>query len=204
MRRLKDRTLVPPGDFRFTDETGHTTRAKSYRDWVSTAKDHRRANNLDVPPDLEAKMNEQLCGVIPPEWCDRDPGDTAWVDTRFSWADLAEGMKVFGHWAALGLPLAQEKEANRRAAICVSCPLNVQVSGCSTCHKIASLLTGAVAQKKGAYDDSLRACAICHCALRAMVWFPMETIESNESAERQALRPNFCWAKKGGENYATA
>lgn len=204
MRRLKDKTLVPPGAFRFTHETGHTTRSSIYDDWVSRSKDHLRANNLPLPLDFEAQLNDQLCGVIPPEFCDRDPGDTAWVDTRFTWADLAEGMKIFGNWAVSGLSLVEEKEANRRAAICVSCPLNVNISGCSTCHKIASLLTGAVAQKKGAHDDSLRACAICHCALRAMVWFPIEVLAENESSEKQNLRPGFCWAKSGGENYVAA
>jgi hypothetical protein len=202
MRRLKDTSLVPPDDFRFTHETGYTTTARTYNDWVERAKEHRTANNLGIPLDFAVRMQDQLCGLIPPEWCSRDAGDvSSWVDTRFSWNDFTEGMKVFGHWAALGTPLVEQKEADRRAAICVSCPLNVAVSGCASCHKIASMITGAVAKKRGAHDDHLRACAICRCSLKAMVWFPMEILRSNESADRQALRPDFCWVKENGPQY---
>lgn len=195
MRRLRDKTLVPPTSFRYTHETGYTTVAPTYADWISSAKDHRRANNLDIPLDLEAQMNEQLCGILPPEMCDRDPGDIKWVDTRFGWSDFVEGMKAFGRWALEDAPLVEQKEADRRAGICVSCPLNVNVSGCSTCHKLASAITGAVAKRTSTYDDSLRACAICKCALKAMVWFPLDILSQNETQERQDLRPDFCWVK---------
>ncbi len=192
-----------PDEFRYTHpETGYTTIARGFDDWVSAAKDHRRANNLPVSLDLEVKMQDQLCGLIPPEYCFREAGDvSSWVNTRFSWSDFAEGMKVFGHWAALGTPLVEKPEADRRAAICVTCPLNINVAGCTSCHKMASYITGAVAKMKGAHDDHLRACAICHCALKAMVWFPSEILRSNETVERQTLRPDFCWVKESGPNY---
>lgn len=204
MRRLKDRSLVPPGQFRFTHETGFTSTAPTYDDWVAEAKKHRKANNLDIPLDFVAKMEDQLCGLIPPDRCERDEGDPAgWVDTNFSWADFREGMGIFTEWGSQGAPLVEEKEAERRAHLCVACPLNVNVSGCATCHKIASYLTGAVAEKKTPYADNLRACAICHCSLQAMVWFPMDLLASRETADRQAVRPNFCWVKQGRENYVT-
>ena len=201
MRRLRDRTIVPPTSFRYTHETGYTTVASTYADWVSSTKDHFRANDLPVPLDLEAQMNEQLCGILPPTWCDRDPGDVKWVDTHFGWNDFVDGMKAFGRWAVGGVTFVEQEEADRRAAICVSCPLNVNITGCAACHKMATAITGDVAKKHSAYDDYLRACAICHCALKAMVWFPIDTLQSNETPERQTLRPDFCWVKQGGENY---
>lgn len=203
MRRLKNRCLVPPGNFRFTHETGFTVRAPTYDDWVSESKAHLRANDLPVPADLKMLMEDQLCSVLPPELCDRDPGDvSSWVDTNFSWADLVDGMKVFTTWGLAGAPMVVQEEANRRAGICIQCPINVGVTaGCATCHKIASYITGSVAKKRTPYDDSLRACAVCHCALKAMIWFPAETISSHETPDRQHVRPSFCWAKKGGENW---
>ncbi len=205
MRRLKDKTLVPPTSFRYTHETGYTTVASTYADWVVMVKDHRRANNLPIPLDMEAQMNEQLCGLIPPTWCDRDAGDvSSWVDVNFGWSDFIDGMKAFGRWMLDDTPVVEQKEADRRAAICVSCPLNVNVAGCSTCHKLASAITGAVAKKTSAYEDNLRACAICRCALKAMVWFPMNNIQHNETAEQQALRPDFCWVKQGSVNFNEA
>lgn len=205
MRRLHDKTLVPPTSFRYTHETGYTTVSPTYDDWIFSAKAHRRANDLPIPLNFEAKMNDQLCGLLPPTWCDRDEGDVAhWVDTRFTWSDFTEGMKVFSRWGAEGAPLVNDDEANRRAGVCVSCPLNVNITGCSACHKMASYITGTVAKKPGIYDDHLRACAICHCALKALVWFPMEILKESESSERQDLRPDFCWMKQGGENYETA
>lgn len=196
MRRLRDRTIVPPTSFRYTHESGYTTVSPTYADWLSSTRDHRRANDLPIPANLEAQMNEQLCGILPPEWCEREAGDVKWVDTKFTWADFTEGMKTFFRWGQEGRQLVDEQEANRRAGICVSCPLNVNVSGCSTCHKMASLITGAVAQKRGQHDDYLRACAICHCALKALVWFPLDILMKNETPERQNLRPDFCWLKQ--------
>lgn len=147
-------------------------------------------------------MEDQLCGVIPPEWCDREAGDvSSWVDTNFGWNDFTEGMKVFSTWGLAGAPMVPQEEANRRAGICIQCPINVGISGCATCRKIASYITGSVAKKRTPYDDLLKACAVCHCALKAMVWFPAATITSHESPDRQNVRPSFCWAKKGGENY---
>jgi len=204
MRRLADKNLVPPNNFRYTDpDTGWTTVSPTYYDWIANAKEHRRANGLAVAPDFPAQAEDQLCGLIPPHWCNRDAGDvTTWVDTNFSLTDLKEGMAVFGHWASLGMPLVTQQEADRRGAICVTCPLNVAVSGCSACHRMASLITGTVAQKKGTYDDRLKACAVCHCALKAKTWFPLDILESRDGeADRQRLYPDFCWLKQGGENY---
>src|ERR1041385_306550 len=169
MRRLKDRSLVPVDDFRYRHATGHTTTSKIYRIWVEDAKAHQRANGLPVPDDFQQQMEDQLCATIPPEYCDRDPGDvTDWVDRKFSWNDLAEGMAVFSRWGTQGAPLVEAGEAERRSHICVSCPLNVGITGCATCRKIAEFITGSVAQQKTPYGDQLEACAICHCALKAM------------------------------------
>jgi len=203
MRRLADKHLVPPGNFRYTDpDTGWTTVAPTYLDWIANAKDHRRANGLEIAPDFVAKAEDQLCGIIPPYWCTREAGDISnWIDTNFNWDDFKSGMSIFGHWAALGMPLVEQQEADRRGAICVSCPANVNVSGCSACHRMASLLTGAVAQKKGTYDDRLKACAICRCSLRALTWFESRMIVDHDGPDKQALRPDFCWAKENGENY---
>ncbi len=199
MRRLRDTTLVPPGGFRYTDpDTGFTTSASTHYDWVANSKAHRQANNLPLPLDFQARVEDQLCGIIPPEYCDREPGDVKWVDTKFGWNDFIEGMKVFGRWALEDAPLVQQEEADRRAAICTSCPLNVDVSGCSTCHKLASAITGAVAKRVSAHNDYLRACAICRCALKAMVWMPLDLLMTNETSERQDLRPDFCWLKNAG------
>ncbi len=204
MRRLRDRTLVPPTDFVYTHESGYTTRARTYYDFVEKAKEHRRANDLPIPLDFEAQLNEQLCGILPPTWCERDAGDVSWVDTRFNWADFTEGMKIFGKWGAEGMPLVDEATANQRAAVCVSCPLNVNITGCAACHKMATAITGAVAKKNGQYDDNLRACAICKCALKAMVWFPMDILQQNETVERQTLRPDFCWVKAKSTDQSSA
>lgn len=203
MRRLKNRCLVPPGgDFRFTHETGHTTRAPTYDDWVSESKTHLRGMGLPVPADLKIIMEDQLCGVIPPEWCDREAGDiSSWIDTNFGWNDFVEGMKVFSTWGLAGAPMVSQGEANRRAGICTQCPANVGITGCQTCRRIASYITGSVAKKRTPYDDSLKACAVCHCALKALVWFDTDITARQESADRQAVRPSFCWMKVGGENF---
>lgn len=202
MRKLKNRSLVPPDSYRYTDPiSGHQTESSTYGDWIEAARQHRIANGFDVPLDFTGQMEDQLCGSIPPEWCEREAGDVAsWVNTRFSWTDVQAGMVAFSEWGRQGLPLVDEAEANRRARICVTCPLNVHVSGCAACHKIASILTGLVAKKVSQHDDQLKACAVCHCANRAQIWFPLDVLDSKNTPEKQAALPSFCWQKAGGEN----
>ncbi len=206
MQRLLDQNAVPPADnlgryFRYTDEdTGYTVAARTHADWIYGAKLHRQSNNLPVPPDFESKMESQLCDQLPPGWCNRAP-DEGWVNTRFSWQDIANGMKAFGDLMFGGFQFVPQEEADRRARICATCYLNQPVPGCSTCRKITEFIHGDVANQKTEWDHKLQACSICHCALQVAVHYPMDALEKVSNPAHQALYPPHCWKSKESPNY---
>lgn len=207
MQRLITRDVVPPSDnegrmFRYTHlETGHVTVAPVYYDWIERARKHRTANNLPIPDDFEAQMEDQLCQSLPPEWCDRTGGQS-WVSTRFGLDDFINGMKAFGRLMLGGFDFVSRAEADRRSRICSNCYYNVNLPGCTGCQKLASYITGDVAKRTTAYDERLKACSVCKCALKAMVHFPMDALETSDTPEKQALYPSeFCWKSHQSPNY---
>jgi hypothetical protein len=199
MQRLRKTKIyiTPPDEFRYTHaETGHVTKARTYNEWVSAAKAHRVGNNLSIPDNFVEQMEDQLCMLLPPEWCQFEDPNRRWVDTRFSIEDLSSGMRVFSTWMDEGRPFVEQAEAERRARICAGCPMNVQVHGCAPCHKLVHWISGNLFQRKTKHDGQLKACAVCRCANQAQIWFPLEILAEGDTEEKQLLYPSFCWKKR--------
>lgn len=199
MQRLITTSTVVPMDnenrnFRYLHvETGHWSHSAVYEDLIEQYLKHRKANELSIPDDYEAVIQDQLCRSLPPEWCERTGGQS-WVSTRFSFDDFVKGMKAFGRLMLGGFQFVSQTEANRRARICSNCYYNVNIPGCTGCQKLAEFVTGDVAKRSTPYDDKLKACAVCHCSTAAMAHFPLEVLESVSTEEKQALFPlEFCW-----------
>lgn len=207
MQRLITTSIVIPIDnenrnFRYLhQETGHWSESPVYDELVRKYLKHRKGNNLPIPDDYEAVIQDQMCQTLPPEWCER-LGGQSWVSTRFGLDDFVNGMKAFGRLMLGGFDFVSRTEADRRARICANCYYNVNLPGCTGCQKLASFITGDVANKTTAYDDKLKACAVCKCSVKAMVWFPMDALESTDTPEKQALFPSeFCWKSRQSPNY---
>lgn len=200
MIRLNSFRECPPNGYRYVvPETGTEIIAWDAFSWFDLAKQNLKANGFTVPDDLEARMQDQLCSTLEPEWCSQVDPNHPYVSTRISWSDVKAGIQVYSNWIAQGTPVVSQEEADRRAKICASCYLNVNVEGCFACHKLAGLLTW---NERTRYDDSLKACAVCHCLNRAQVHFPIDVLESSDTDERQQFYPSYCWKKKSGANYA--
>ncbi len=121
---------------------------------------------------------------------------------------LAAGAAAILEWEDQNFPHVAPEVANERGSICVSCPKNQQGKGLTEYFTTAvSDLYNRKFQKQKdmnlttQYDDQLRACAACHCLNRAQVHFPIATLESSDTIDRQNLYPSFCWKKKMSENY---
>jgi hypothetical protein len=189
---------VPPDGFRYVfPDDGFVVHAWSYDAWVQVARDHLIANNLSIPEDLQAQMEEQLCQTQEPGWCSYDDPNRPRVSTILSWGDVLSALTTFARWIAGGCQYVSQDEANRRALICSRCYMNTFIGGCSNCEAAVAKVTGKVSTK---YDFALKACAVCKCVLRAKVHFPLDTL-AQESENLQELYPPFCWNKKGGVNY---
>lgn len=188
----------PPDGYRWVcPEDGWTSHAWDYQTWVDQAVAHLQANQRIVPSDLGEQMQEQLCKTLPPGWCQYDDPNRPRPSTTIYWEDVANGGKILANWLKQVMRTVEKSEAERRALICSRCYLNVNVQGCGACHAAVDLLTKNLSTK---YDFALKSCAACKCLLRAKVHCPNDVLDK-ESDFVQSMYPDFCWRKKGGENY---
>ena len=184
---------VPPDGYRYRfPHDGYVVHAWDPFTWVQLARDHLRANNMEEPPDLLEQMEDQLCQTLEPGWCMHDDPNRPRPSLVLDWDDIQRGIATFTSWAIRGGGFVEKEEAERRALICSRCYLNTSVSGCSLCHAAA---LKAVQGRSTKYDNSLNACAVCKCLLKAKVWFPLSALDRDRE-ERQSLYPEFCWLKK--------
>jgi hypothetical protein len=146
---------------------------------------------------LDALMQDQLCKTLPPGWCLYDDPARPRVSTSLSWDDVQKGIQVFGSWVKKGMKTVSQNEADRRAAICSRCYLNVGVQGCTACQAAVAFITG---RYKTKHDHALQTCAACRCFLRAKVHFSISILDRNHPGA-QDLYPDFCWLKRDGQNY---
>lgn len=112
----------------------------------------------------------------------------------------AQGTAVVLDWLTSGgKPVAAEL-AEKRAAICVECPKNVDGSWYTVAP--AELIRNTLESRKDLvlrtpYDDRLKSCDVCKCLNRLKVWCPMEHIVNKTKPETMAEFPKHCWIAKG-------
>ena len=83
-------------------------------------------------------------------------------------------------------------EAERRAAICASCPMNLPVAGCWGCSGVVAMLKDALIGRTTSKDANLESCQACGCVLRAKVWVGSEVLSRVERVAGVDY-PAGCW-----------
>lgn len=186
MLRLKEERITPPGGWFFVELlTGQKFKAETLPDLVKQIVKYRESNDIagGAPED---DVHEFLCARMP-ELCGRP--HLAVTFESFTMEDVKAFLAFFKD-AVTQYGYAPLELAEARAAVCVTCPLNVRIPGCKGCHSIASLIVTATGGKRTKYDSSLQECGACGCALSAKVNTPSEIVE------REAARhtyPAHCW-----------
>jgi hypothetical protein len=178
--------------------SGFTAHAWTYADWVQAEIDHLQINRREVPIDLAAQMEDQLCQTLDPGWCMFDDPARPRVSTELTWSDMTRGLQTFGRWLGSGLKTVPQSEADRRALICSRCYLNVHIEGCSNCQKLVKEVSGSLSSR---HDASLKGCAVCKCVLKVKVHLPQSVLD-RENEKLQEFYPVHCWLNKDSVNYA--
>lgn len=111
------------------------------------------------------------------------------------------GVKVVSDWLGSGLRPVSQERAEKRASICVKCPLNQDPNWLQKLDAIAAKQVKTLMEIKNdlqlrtSLDDKLMTCAACDCFLQTKVWTPLEFILKNTSEETKAKLDPFCWIK---------
>jgi hypothetical protein len=109
-----------------------------------------------------------------------------------------EGMNPLIEWLGSGGHPVDRAEAERRAAICTTCPLNVAPLWWEQMLKDpiaeAMRITLEIKNKMNLTvdnEDSLHVCRACGCCTRLKVWSPLAIIK--EHTPKSVNFPPHCW-----------
>jgi hypothetical protein len=113
--------------------------------------------------------------------------------------DVAGGAEVLIDWIKSGEEAVPVTLANKRAAICVACPMN-KPGGLEAVFTvpIANAIHAAMQKRLDMkltteHDDKLHVCEACSCPLALKVFLPLDRILSKlKPTVQQALHPS-CW-----------
>jgi hypothetical protein len=197
--RLKVVNLVdvPKGGWRYAVlDTNTVIQAGSIRELKARVKQHMAANNLDIPGDIDAEVEDGACLNLEAHrghWCRERGNDplTSMSTQRPKWraSEVMRFLKTIWNWGtAEGFNFVPMEEAERRAAICAKCPMNTRVSGCLGCTGVAALIRRIQGDHKTSQDPKLNACNVCGCELKVKVLVPTEVIDN-----RGLEYPEWCW-----------
>ncbi len=202
--KLKSRGIIPyGGGFKILDPlTGIRVEAVTWDHLITKVQEERRANGAPIGLELEDEV-EQWC-------CIAHPDEVAVVDERLpkrralNLDDVVRGTQVILAFKLAGSPLVSQAESERRAAICIRCPMNLMwFQSCSICNNIDNVVRGVIGQTKTAYDQQLFSCNICGCSLKAAVHLPNDILNRANDAEMNrafevAAQAFNCWHNPSG------
>ena len=197
MLALRNRNIVPPGGFRYTQkESGKTLHANSFHALCEVVKNHRQANGYPLDIDYETDIETQLCLQLSKHDC-KEVGIEV-KPRQLGFADVMRFTKILGESVLKGNPRVDKEEANRRALICAGCNANVKAHGCAGCNskRVAGLITTLTGTDETDHDDKLESCTFCGCLNKAQVWFPLSILQNHIKANINKALPEHCWKKR--------
>jgi hypothetical protein len=177
-------------------ESGAVFHGLSYWGIIDQVRLHRKAMGYDLAEGWEERFQDDLCRQNLQVPCsDRPVG----VSKRsLTIADLRRFMNTVLKFGGKFVP---QEEAERRAAICSTCPFNGDVTGCWGCGGILTQVTKFLAGRTTQRDRALESCRVCGCVLRAKVHLPLDVIQDFET--RTSLDyPEWCWQRPASDSSA--
>lgn len=189
----------PPGGWRYTPpQTGVTLTASHYSFLRDKVIRHLKANGFEVD---EAAIEDGACRETPAagRWC----GPAAPKPVAGMPVPLLAAVEAFLSctWQAiLARRFVPREEAERRLAICLTCPLRSDApSGCGGCYtllrKAKDLMGGksALTVEPDADGTVRDTCSACLCLLPLKVFMTSETLDKCEGDRRPPYQEGYCW-----------
>ncbi len=116
---------------------------------------------------------------------------------------FSDGVAIITEWLGSGARIVAKELAQKRANICIECPMNQAESFLS--ETIASAIKRQVEIKSKLElrvdgEKKLHTCSACGCSTPLKIWLPIENIMP-DSGERKNFQQNHCWCLKESEQY---
>lgn len=179
---------LAPKSFRFKDpDTNQEFGGTSIQDVAAKVRAYRMQNELPELIYLEAVIENYLCRQ--PEnlgGCERLPKLKRGVMEYLKGSIVILKSMLYDSFKS-------QEEADARAAVCLTCPLNTfyeESNFDSWCDEVAEDVVG---ERKSKYHKELGICSGCNCCLRFKVWYnePIKLTKKQEKVITSSA-PN-CW-----------
>jgi len=194
MLKITDTSTSPPGEWKWTEpSTGYTIRARAYSEFLRLVYNHRLGNlGLDIGEGWKERFEDDWCkqnNLDGTPFCEDGTYYAPSEDRPLHWSDVVRFLHSMLQWLSGGRKLVEQDEAERRAAICATCPMNTQLDvSCPGCVKLGQLIAETKGNRSSSIDDKLHVCRVCRCELKTKIWFPQEAI-----AKKGLDFPPNCW-----------
>jgi hypothetical protein len=194
MLTIVDKQLIPPGEFRYQQpETGFKIQTRSWSQMLQQVHSHRVGNlGCDIEAGWQARLEHDYClqnSLDGTQWCSDEKYYAPDESRPLHWSDIQRFLFSMIQWVAGGRKLVEQDEAERRAAICATCPKNVDLHvACPSCVKLDALIAETKGDRATSLDASLRNCEVCRCFLPTLVFYPEEAI-----SKKGLTYPPNCW-----------
>jgi hypothetical protein len=182
------------GFFYHVEATNTVFVSYGWRDLTKTVQEHLVGNGIEIPVNLALIMQATFCQYRPDLCVER----SAEAEERVG-AFLM--MKRFYNSAVkpyLAGQLVDQEEANRRAAICATCPKNTDklVEFCVSCstRSLVGHINQFLTSRHTPSDPLLKTCQICSCDLKMKCWCPKSSMDEPELRDKWPT-DHPCWMK---------
>ena len=190
--KLKRINRDPPSGWIYS-VNGYTFKTGDYWKLIRQTKNYYRVNKWDIPEDLEGDIQHYICERNPEGICKGEGKKRFFPNTR----QIMNGTKVLIEKLRQGrAALVTQEEADRRAKICVACPMNVQIGGCFGCSTVYQMVKKSF-DRTTRYDHYLRVCSICGCLNTAQVHIKAEILKSaSKGVNAEDYPEEKCWKRE--------
>lgn len=225
MGRMKDRNAFPPGGWTFYQPlTNWNAPANQSFDVVVTALiEHRKANRFITDQNHLATEYEAVANEVDEYTAERMKSNPNWNhflgdasppgffspqrlqrSAAAAVANLkktAAGIGLIREWLGDGLRPVEQSLANKRAEVCVKCPLNqeggfwekLDAAGAEEVKKMVAIKNDMKLETP--LDSQLKSCVACLCWNSLKVWTPIAHINNHTSTKvLNELHPD-CWVR---------
>lgn len=150
---------------------------------------------MDTSEGWAVRLFDEVCRQHPEMPC-REIGEQEVVT---GWDDVRRFFNTLGDLLGSSKPLVSEEEQERRIAICLKCPKNVNGGNCSMCGWFAQRLSE-LAGGRRIKDEPLvhrKLCSACKCEISVKTAYPKEILDK---ADERLLKtkPEYwehCWMR---------
>ena len=191
----------PPGGWKYTvPQTGVLITGRFFTTLRSKVIAHLKANGHVVDDEMLAMIEDGACRETrPPGWCRKRPPKPVGKGP-LPLLMYAEKFVKCAWEALVSRKFVPREEAERRLAICMTCPLrSTTPSGCSGCYTLLKK-ANALLETKGALkvepdpDGVVRdACSACWCLISLKSWMTNATLDKCEGSVKPPYQEGHCW-----------